>query len=197
MNYRKLKYYIRSGWIGPLFVLLAACSSDEGKQALQSETDYPDQESWQATVLITKEARTVGKLQAGHVQKFSKKGITLLGDSLTVDFFNPDGGHTSVLYAQGGKVFDVRQDMIAYGKVKVVSDSGLTLFTDTLRWDNKAQKIISDRAMMIVSDEGDTLFGDYFKSNPAMTDYEITNPRGKSSKRLQMTKEKRKMENDK
>jgi len=172
--------------LGFVLIVLSGCSSDESKQSVQSEKDYPDQESWQATVLITKDAHTVGKLQAGHVRKFSKKNITLLDDSLTVDFFNPDGGHTSVLYAKGGKVFDVRQDMIAYGRVKVVSDSGLTLYTDTLRWDNKAQKIISDRAMMIVSDEGDTLFGDYFKSNPAMTDYEITNPRGKSSKRLQM-----------
>ncbi len=184
-----IKYILRLFGIGNLVFLFAACSSDTGKQTLQSETDYPDQESWQATVLITKDARTVGKLQAGHVRKYSKKNITLLDDSLIVDFFNSEGGHTSVLYARGGKVFDVRQDMIAYGKVKVVSDSGLTLYTDTLRWDNKAQKIISDRAMMIVSDQGDTLFGDYFKSNPAMTDYEISNPRGKSSKRLQMKKE--------
>ncbi len=189
MDFNILQHLFRLFSAGILAFALAACSSDGNKQALQNETDYPDQESWQATVLITRDARTVGRLQAGHVRKFSKKNITLLDDSLTVDFFNPDGGHTSVLYARGGKVFDVRQDMLAYGNVKVVSDSGLTLFTDTLRWDNKTQKIISDRAMMIVSDEGDTIRGDYFKSNPAMTDYEITNPRGKSARRLQMNNE--------
>ena len=83
----------------------------------------------------------------------------------------------------GGKVDDRKQDMIAYGNVVVVSDSGMILLTDTLRWDNERQKIISEIPVTIISDT-DTLYGDTFISDPSLENYEITNSRGSGSEIL-------------
>lgn len=132
--------------------------------------------------LSAPEARTIGHLKAGKIEKYSNKNITLLKDGITLDFYNEQGQHTSLLTAEGGKVFDINQDMLAYGNVVVVSDSGMTLYTDTLKWDNKKRKIISEVPIMITTDEGDTLFGDSFVSDPNLKNREIINPHGKSVK---------------
>lgn len=166
-----------------IFSLLMGCVSEDKPSAVNDKTgDYPDQESWDATILITREARTIGHLKAGKIEKYSNKNITLLKDGITLDFYNEQGQHTSLLTAEGGKVFDINQDMLAYGNVVVVSDSGMTLYTDTLKWDNKKRKIISEVPIMITTDEGDTLFGDSFVSDPNLKNREIINPHGKSVK---------------
>ncbi len=179
-----MKYMKAIVWIF-LIGIITACSSDQPQAGQTSaQQAFPDQESWNAKVLITRNGKTVGVLKAGHVQKFSKKNITLLGDSIKVDFYDEQGHHKSVLTALGGKVNDVNQDMEAYGHVKVVSDSGLTLYTDTLKWDNRQQKIYSDVPIMLTTDQNDTLYGDKFKSSPDLMNYEIENPHGKSSKKI-------------
>ena len=144
--------------------------------------DYPDQESWDTIVKITNKGLTVGILVAGHVQKYSKKGITLLDDSVQVDFYDKEGIHSSVLNSEKGKIFDHKQNMQAFGNVIVKSDSGIILYTDTLEWDNENQKIISKIPVKITTQDGDTLYGDSFKSDPNMVNYQITNPRGVSNK---------------
>lgn len=170
-----------------LILLLSGCSNEQKvNTTVAVPDDYPDQESWNTFLVITREGKTIGNLKAGYVQKYSKKNITLLSDSISVDFYNDKGQHTSLLTAKGGKVFDSSQDMLAFGNVVVVSDSGVTLYGDTLRWDNKNQKIYSDIPVKLTTREHDTLYGDRFISDRHLNDYEIINPRGKSSKSIKI-----------
>lgn len=171
-----------------LMILLipVACSRKAETEVPEAQGEFPDQESWNATIRITRDGNTIGLLKAGHIQKFYKQQKTLLKDSIQVDFFKNNGSHTSILYAAGGQVYDKRQDMLAYGNVIVVSDSGVVLYTDTLHWDNKKQKIYTEIPVMIVTDEADTLFGDRFESGPELVNYEIVNPRGRSSKMIRL-----------
>lgn len=167
--------------------LMISCSFEKREEVVPfAEQDYPDQESWDATIYITRMGRVVGFLKAGHIQKYSQKNLTFLQDSITVDFYNEQGEHTSVLTAWGGKVYDQTQDMLAFGNVVVVSDSGVTLFTDTLKWDNERQKIVSEIPITIATETGDTLYGDSFISDTNLQNREITNPRGRSSKRIEL-----------
>ncbi len=173
--------------LGIFILFIAACGNNESKPSQSAETKiYPDQESWDTTVLITKDGKTVGVLRAGHVQKFSRENLTILEDSIQVDFYDGQGNHKSVLTAQGGRINDITQDMEAYGNVVVVSDSGITLYTDTLKWDNKAEKIYSEIPIMLTTEENDTLYGDSFKSSPDLMNYEIVNPHGRSSKKINL-----------
>lgn len=170
-----------------IILLMCGCITEEKEPSVPNTTEnYPDQESWDATILITKEAHTIGHLKAGKIEKYSKKNITLLKENIKIDFYNNEGQHTSVLTSEGGKVFDYSQDMLAYGNVVVVSDSGMTLYTDTLKWDHKRQKIVSDVPIMITTEEGDTLYGDSFVSDPNLRNREIINPRGKSVKSIKI-----------
>jgi hypothetical protein len=84
-------------------------------------------------------------------------------------------------------VFSQTNNLIAYGEVQVVSDSGVVLETQELRWDNEKQKIISEVAVRF-STQTDTLLGDSFISDPDLTDYEIKNARGYSRRIIPMEK---------
>ncbi|KAA3617266.1 MAG: LPS export ABC transporter periplasmic protein LptC [Calditrichaeota bacterium] len=163
-----------------LFTLFNCAQREEETTGSSTVTEFPDQESWNSTLFITNDGQKVGIVEAKHFQKFSKKKKTYISEGLKVDFFNNEGQHTSVLTSIGGEVDDQKQDMIAYGNVIVVSDSGMTLYTDTLMWDNKRQKIISLIPVKITSDT-DTLYGDSFISDPSLENYEITNSHGTGS----------------
>ncbi len=164
-----------------LSLALVQCIPREEESAdSNTVVEYPDQESWNSTLIITKDGQKVGIVDAKHFKKFTKKNKTYISEGLKVDFFNELGEHTSILTSAGGEVDDRKQDMIAYGNVIVVSDSGMTLFTDTLIWDNKRQKIISEIPVKITS-ESDTLYGDSFISDPNLENYEITNSHGTGS----------------
>lgn len=168
-----------------IVMVLLSCEKDEAvNQATIPKGSYPDQESWEARVTITNEGRVVGEITAGYVQKYSSKKKMYMSDSIEVHFYNRDGVHTSVLNAQGGIIFEKKQDMIAFGNVVVVSDSGVNLYTDTLNWDNQRQKVFSDCPVMIIMDNSDTLYGDSFISDSDLINYEIINPRGKSGRRI-------------
>ena len=162
------------------FLIIACVQKHSESTESPGEKEYPDQESWNTILTITNNGKKVGVVNASYLEKYTKKNLTIISDGLKVDFFNTEGQHTSVLTSEGGKVEDIKQDMIAYGNVVVVSDSGMTLYTDTLKWDNTRQKIISEIPVKITT-ESDTLYGDSFISDPNLENYEITNSRGTGS----------------
>lgn len=157
--------------------LLSCVSKGSDNENNGPEIEYPDQESWNSTLTITNDGRKVSVVEAGHYIKYSKKNMSYISEGLTADFYDENGIHTSVLTSRGGLVNEAKQDMVAFGNVMVVSDSGTTLFSDTLKWDNTLQKIISEIPVMITSGS-DTLYGDTFISDPGLENYEITNSRG-------------------
>ena len=101
--------------------------------------------------------------------------------------FDRDGSHNSVLTADSGLVFNQTNNLVAYGEVVVVSDSGIVLETQELRWDNEKQKIISDVPVRFTT-EDDTLVGDSFISDPDLSNYEIRNARGYSRRTIPLEK---------
>ena len=147
--------------------------------------EFPDQESWNATMHFTKDGKKRAILEAGYIAKYSKKKITLLKEGMQVDFFDSDGNHKSKLNSEEGKVFDGRQDMVAIKNVIVISDNGNHLYCEELHWKNNEQKIISNVPVMITTDD-DTLYGDSMTSDPDLHNYEITNAHGSSQKKISL-----------
>ena len=57
--------------------------------------------------------------------------------------------------------------------VVVESDSGVTLYTDTLNWDNKKELIFTTDSVMITTGTNDTLYGIGFESDVNMELWKI------------------------
>jgi LPS export ABC transporter protein LptC len=147
----------------------------------------PDQESWQSTFTITQDGKKFAEVWSGYIAFFNEMGQTFLKDSIHADFFDKDGFHNSVLTADSGIVYSQTNNLVAFGNVVVVSDSGVVLETEKLRWDNELQKIISDVQVRFTT-EDDTLLGDSFISDPDLTNYEIRNARGYSRRKIPLEK---------
>ena len=99
-----------------------------------------------------------------------------------MDFYDEFGNHQSELFADSGRYFEKTNDLMAWSNVIVVSDSGVVLETEVLKWDNRRQKIHSVGEVIFFT-LSDTLFGDYFESDPDLQNYQISNPRGISHRR--------------
>src|SRR5512137_1243332 len=106
-----------------------------------NQVEIPSQESWNSTVTFTDSGKVKAILWAGHIASYAPRQFTLLSESIHVDFFDEFEQHTSLLTARRGKVNDKTEDFAAYENVVVISDSGTTLRTDSLYWDNATRKI--------------------------------------------------------
>ena len=66
--------------------------------------------------------------------------------------------------------------MIAMGNVVAISDSGITLYTDTLIWNSKDEKMFTNDSIKIITTEWDTLFGIGFESDSNLKNWKILKP---------------------
>jgi LPS export ABC transporter protein LptC len=144
------------------------------------QADLPSQESWRSTVMFSDSAKIKAILWAGHIATYEMQQETMLSDSIHVDFFNDRQEHTSVLTARRGKVNDRTQDFEAYENVVVVSDSGTTLRTDRLFWNNSTRKIHTDAFVDILSPT-EHIMGHGLVSDQDLKNYRITRVTGQAT----------------
>ena len=97
---------------------------------------------------------------------------------MDADFFNEDEIYTSNLKSEIAEIDESKDFLIAMGNVVVVSDSGVTLFTDTLSWDNVEEKVFTDDRVIFITEQNDTLYGIGFKSDIELNNWEIMQPTG-------------------
>lgn len=136
-----------------LHVFLAGCE-EKIKPSIASTgvgQDVPTQESWNSRITFTDSGRVTAIVYAGHIAVYENSRTTILDEGIQVDFFNEFEQRTSTLTAQQGKVNDVTHDLEAYGNVVVVSDSGTTLKTEELFWNNARQLIHTSAFVEIIS----------------------------------------------
>jgi LPS export ABC transporter protein LptC len=148
--------------------------------AVNANREFPSQESWNATITFTDSGRVSGILRSGYIASYSDKRYTLLDSNITVDFYDEYGKHTSVLTALKGRVDDVTRNLQAEGNVVVVSDSGTTLKTEILFWDNKTQKVHSPAYVEIISPT-EQLQGHGFESDRALLHYKVLRVTGQAA----------------
>jgi LPS export ABC transporter protein LptC len=170
----------RFSFLCALLLVIAGCEEKVRPTIVPVETaELPSQESWKSTVVFSDSGRRSAILWAGHIAAYAQQRITLLGDSVHVDFFNEDGVHTSLLTARRGKVNDVMHDLEVYENVVVVSDSGTTLKTERLFWDNTTRKIHTD-AFVDIQSPREHIMGHGMESDQGLKQYKIMRVTGQA-----------------
>lgn len=96
---------------------------------------------------------------------------------LTVDFFDPRGQPTATLTAREGTYRMQQRVMEARGDVLVVFTDGRRLTAETLRYDQAAQLVTTDRPFVFERPDG-TLRGNGFRSDPEFRDFTVEQPTG-------------------
>jgi LPS export ABC transporter protein LptC len=169
--------------VGGMFLLCLLLGCDEGPKVTPSAAnvpiagaDKPGQVSYNTSMNFSASGVLRAILHAGRVQTFETKRYTWLDSSVRVDFYNKEGLHSSALTSRTARVNTLNNNMTAYEHVHIKSDSGTTVDTDSLEWDNKAQTIHSDAPVHIVEKDGRVTDGIGFESDQNLEHYHILRP---------------------
>jgi LPS export ABC transporter protein LptC len=161
-----------------LFLFVLGCEVDEVKKSGQSREGMPDAESWDAIITLTNEGAKRAVIKAGHLEKYNEQKYIRLDDNVDADFFNENEIHTTNLKSKIAEIEEERDYLIAIGNVVVLSDSGVTLYTDTLSWDNVKDKVFTDDQVIFITEQNDTLYGIGFESDVELNNWKILKPTG-------------------
>ena len=155
-------------------VLAGSVSGCRGKTATPAggaEVRIPDQEARDFTLTESSEGRRIWTLYATYAAMYNDRSLV---DARTVkiDFFDREGAKYSTLVAEEGRVYQRTNDLEARGDVKITTQSGVTMETDSLRWINKTGKIVSD-AFVRVTRKDDVVTGYGFESDASLEHFHI------------------------
>lgn len=164
-----------------ILAVLSVCSgeSSETVSTIDFTENMPDDEAWSFNVTMTTDGIKTAEVWSGHMEHYESRREYDLSESVIADFFD-NGVHTSQLTSETATINVDRNDLIAKGNVVVESDSGITLYTEVLNWDNERALIYTDQFITLITDR-DTLYGTGFESDRSLKNYKIFNPTGNVS----------------
>ena len=170
-------------YMRPLFVLsiiLYSCSNDpeEVKEFVVKE-NLPVETIEGAEMIHTNRGVLKFKIIANTINRF--KGVEpqlVFSNGFEVIFYNDSGLVESVLKAVNAEVNEINNIMIASNNVILISSEGKKLETEELIWDEKKNKIYTDKRVIITT-EKEMIKGRGFQSTPDFLQYSISNIQGK------------------
>lgn len=173
-------------------LFLLNCHSPEEQAPSATNVDGPDQEGWNSKITVTSHGRLAAVVQYSHMEKFSKKKLVLFDSGIQVDFYNTKAEHTSHLTANKGTLYEENNNVEARENVIAKSDSGITLHSQSLKWLNQTQKIVTEDFVTITTLQGDTLRGKGFESDQNLKNWFIKQPTGVTQKKFELPRSTRK-----
>ncbi|MFI5263255.1 MAG: LPS export ABC transporter periplasmic protein LptC [Candidatus Kapaibacterium sp.] len=161
------------------FLFLSSCTSNEIKPnaaPVASSDELPSQTSAHTRMSFSSGGKIRAVMNARGVRTFEQKRYTILDSSVHVDFFDRDANHSSLLTSHRAFIDDNSHNMTAYDSVRILSDSGTLVETDSLVWDNTTHKLHSDAFVRITEKTGRITKGHGFESDQDLVNYKILQP---------------------
>ena len=155
-----------------LFLFLLSCESDSNLDLDAEPSQIYDNEIKNPKINIYQQHNMVIQSTSNKLFKNDGEDATLVGDVMA-KFFNDDGNYISTLYSDSAIVENISNNLRAYGNVKVISDSGYTLLSDQINWDNQYKLITSKDSVTLTDKSNTTVMGVGFESDMDLTNYKI------------------------
>ena len=155
-----------------LSLCLFSCGSDSNLDLDSEPTQTYDNEIKNPKINIYQQHNMVVQSTSNKLLKNDGEDATLVGNVIA-KFFNDDGNYISTLYSDSAIVENISNNLRAYGNVKVISDSGYTLLSDQINWDNQYKLITSKDSVTLTDKSNTTVMGVGFESDMDLTNYKI------------------------
>ena len=159
-----------------VWLILASLFITCGSRGESDNSDFTEElienEIWNPLIILSREESRVVAAKAEKLYK-SSNDLALLVGNVEVDFFSEEGDHISILYSDSAQINEQSNNLRANGNVFVVSDSGYTLTTSKILWDNRYKMIIAEDSVMFTTTEGDTMYGVGFESDMDLDQWRI------------------------
>lgn len=154
-----------------LCVPATGCRRQQASTPSGVEVRIPDQEARNFMLTESLEGRKNWTLWAEYAAMYNNQSLV---DARTVriEFFDKDGKRFSTLLADEGRVYQRANDLEARGHVRVTTESGIFMETDSLRWQNARAKIVSD-GFVRVTRQHDIVTGYGFESDPSLDHFTL------------------------
>ena len=171
---RVIRYF--SPHVLPLAVALAIAGFQTGCQQRTAPVPaanlkIPDQEARDFTLTETSEGSKNWTLWASYAAMYNDRNL-VDARTIQIEFFDAKGKRTSTLVADQGLVDQRTNNLEAVGRVRIVTEAGVHMETDSLRWVNRTQKIVSD-AFVKVTRNRDVVTGYGFESDPGLDHFHL------------------------
>lgn len=132
-----------SAWTAITLALALGCSEKKAKETPVQGNQLPDETMTEFVTQETDSGRVQWKLAAPRATRYNARNVFML-DNPKIEFFDQMGNLQTTLTAKNGEYSVLTHDMLAYGNVVATSTKGEILETDSLRYLNEKDKIVSD-----------------------------------------------------
>jgi LPS export ABC transporter protein LptC len=150
---------------------LVGCGIESEPPQSEESADLPEQQVMEFSLTETVGGDKSWTLFADRAEVFDNKGFSKVF-GVRILFYGPDGDTSSVLTSERGRVSEGSRDLQAFGNVLLESSEGMTLETESLRWDNQNSKIWSSEFVTVKS-ANKVLTGYGFESDPDLKNFQI------------------------
>ena len=150
---------------------IAGCQSRTAPTPSGAALRFPDQEARDFTLTETSEGKKNWTLWASYAAMYNDRNL-VDARTIRIEFFDTNGTRYSTLVADQGLVDQRTNNLEAVGKVRIVTETGVRMDTDSLRWINSTQKIVSD-SFVRVTRKQDVVTGYGFESDPNLDHFHL------------------------
>ncbi len=162
----KLRIYIC------FFIVIIACNSDSKFNSKSINKNIYDNEIFNPKINIFQDKYLAVSSNSDKLIKDDGKDAILIGNVVS-DFFNEEGKHITTLYSDSAIVENISNNLKAFGNVTVVSDSGFTLKSNEILWNNQYKLITSEDSILLTDKSNNEIRGIGFESDMDLTNYKI------------------------
>lgn len=157
--------------IALILVAAVGCRSRPASPPSGRDVRLPDQEARDFTLTESLAGRKNWTLWASYAAMYNDQSL-VDAKTVRIEFFDKEGKRFSTLVAKTGRVHQRTNDLEARGDVVVTTESGIRMETDSLRWQNRAGKILSD-GFVKVTRQHDVVTGYGFESDPSLDHFTL------------------------
>ena len=142
--------------IPALAACLVSCSSvEDPKTSHDDGPPSPDQEAWGFSWSVTRDGRPRAAIHAEHFTKWDKTRTRVVDGGVTVYFSDAAGRDTvSTLTADRAQIDEATEEVMALGRVLLISTDSTHLETDTLVWNRTTDLITGGGPVTIRRPDG-------------------------------------------
>ena len=160
-------------------VVLFSCTNDPKLvQEFVSDKQQPIEKIKEAELLHTENGKVKVRLLASCIERFQDiQPALIFSDHLEVYFYNDSSELQSTLIADYASIDEENKIMMAQNNVVLISSDDKKLETDELVWDEKKNKIYTDKKVKITTGK-EVVYGEGFTSTPDFKQYSITKIHG-------------------
>jgi LPS export ABC transporter protein LptC len=143
MQWSRSKIYliVMTGVIAGMF--LFGCSEEPSQELTFDRDSAPDEVFADFVTEESDSGMAQWRLTAPKANRYKEKNLIVL-EKPTIEFYDETGAVRTRLDSDAGEYYEDSRDLLAYGNVVVKSIDGDVLETDSLLWDNKRGKILSN-----------------------------------------------------